>query len=175
MAQRADDESPFCEVCGRQTGVDTDSILLRVGRRQQSKKHGGFYFHPDLFEDRRDVRWFHLHCLQSLFDFADANDYDDPDTCVFCPEDLVGEPQCYEMELGQFKIHKPDTVWTPQIDETGQVIRIYACLECVEMGIGEQEDEMVWERLGKTLASPIIEKKPALKRTGRRMPSRKAS
>jgi len=141
------DESPHCSYCGKQTGIGSESIALRVGKIGGSGRLYGF--HPALFKDGEDVRWFHFSCLTMVLNFADAEGVDDPTDCAFCPEDLLGEAECYELELGQFSIRGPDTWWEADMDEEGRPVRTCACSECIEAAIGEGDGAEMRRRLGK--------------------------
>jgi|GEM_PF-4008617 len=140
------DESPYCSCCDRQIGVGVDAIALRVG----SVKGDGssFCFTPDDFDDGKDVRWFHFSCLDLLFDFAESDQEADITDCGFCPEDLIGEEKCYEMELGRFVIRGPDTWWQEVRDNDGVCARVCACTECLEHNIGEGNESELRRRLG---------------------------
>lgn len=141
------DESPHCSYCGSQVGVGCDAIALRVGKFQS---HGKVYgFRARLFEDGEDVRWFHFSCLEMVLNFADASEQDEVTDCAFCPEDLLGEPECYELELGQFDIRGPDTWWEPVIDRVGHPVRTCACKECIEFAVGDGDSSETRRRLGK--------------------------
>ena len=182
------DESPHCSCCGKQIGIGVDAIAVRVGVIKAIGK--GFDFFPKQYDDRLDVRWFHFSCLEMLFDFVDAEDHTDVTECAFCPEDVVGESECYEFELGQFEVRGPDTWWSEVRTPDGDFVRISVCKECMEMSIGEGDSAEMRRRLGKTplpqdnkkwinyeeIPRSMLEEKvsdvPAhLRRTGRRPPS----
>lgn len=183
------DESPHCSYCGKQIGIGCDAIGLRVGKIGASGRLYGF--RPGFFDDGEDVRWFHFSCLEMVLNFADASEQDDMTDCAFCPEDLLGEPECYELELGQFEIRGPDTWWACVMDTDGRPVRTCACKECIEFAIGEGDGAEMRRRLGKDpephdevkwinydeVPSSMLEEdevKPApphLRRRGRRPPS----
>ena len=141
------DESPHCSSCGRQIGIASDAIAIRVG---SIKDRGRLYeFSPRLFDDRTDVRWFHFSCLELVFDFSEAEGHNDPTDCAFCPEDLLGEAECYEFELGHFELREEDTWWEESRDLDGAFARICVCLECVEASIGEGDTAEMRRQLGK--------------------------
>lgn len=141
------DESPRCSCCDKQIGIGVDAVAVRVG---VIKLDGRFYdFQPKLFDDREDVRWFHFSCLEMLFDFSEAETQDDMTDCAFCPEDLIGEPECYEFELGHFEVVGPDTWWHEERSMEGDFIRLWLCKECMEETIGEGDAAEMRRRLGK--------------------------
>lgn len=143
------DESPPCVCCGKQIGIGVDAIALRVGTVQCS---GRLYtFQQSRFEDLESVRWFHFSCIEVLLDFAAADQAESMCDCAFCPEDLLGESECYELESGIFEIRKSDTWWSESHDLEGQYIRAYSCKECLEMGLGEGNEAQMRQRLGKPL------------------------
>jgi hypothetical protein len=108
-----------------------------------------YSFLSSLFDDHKDVRWFHFGCLEMVLNFADSEGVDDPEDCAFCPEDLIGEATCYELELGVFEIRQRDTWWTETRDREGKPVRICACVECIESAIGEGDGAEMRRRLGK--------------------------
>ena len=180
------DESPRCSCCGKQIGIGVDAVAVRVGT---VKSTGRFYdFVDKQYDDRLDVRWFHFSCMEVLFNFSDAEEQIDMTDCAFCPEDLLGEPECYEFELGHFEIKGPDTWWKEDRSIEGDFIRLTLCKECMEFGIGEgncalarkrmgkrplPEDKKEWINYDEVPVSMLEEKKrPAhLQRRGRRPPS----
>jgi hypothetical protein len=105
-------------------------------------------FRTGRYEDGEDVRWFHFGCLEMLLNFADAEDAD-PTDCSFCPEDLLGEAECYELELGQFDVRRGDTWWVETLDNEGRPVRTCACTECIESAVGEGDSAEMRRRLGK--------------------------
>jgi hypothetical protein len=127
------DKSYQCGVCGLELEDDRDIIVLRAGQIKKSEKHGGFYFHPKIYNGKI-VRLFCFHCMVTVgFDFADAEDQRGPNDCAFCPENLVGEGRCWEMELGEFigKIRR----W--RVHGQARAARLWCCYECVEHTLGE--------------------------------------
>lgn len=186
------DESPHCSCCGRQIGLGVDAIAVRVGTVRGEGRH--FDFHSKLFDDREDVKWFHFSCLETLFDFAEAENKPDVTECAFCPEDVLGEAECYEFELGQFVSKGRDTWWTEERTEEGDYIRISVCKECVELCIGDGDSAEMRRRLGKKplpndgkkwinydeIPKSMLEEKqeapvvpPHMRREGRRPPARR--
>jgi hypothetical protein len=141
------DESPPCSCCGKQIGIGVDVIAVRVGVIKADEKY--YDFVPDRYEDREDVRWFHFSCLEMMFDFTEVEQQDDMTDCAFCPEDLLGEPECYEFELGHFEIKEQDTWWHEDRTTEGEYIRTYVCKECMEETIGEGDYAEMRRRLGK--------------------------
>jgi hypothetical protein len=140
------DESPHCSFCDKQIGIGCDAIALRTGKVRTSGRLYRFY--PSLFEDEEDVRWFHFSCLETVLNFADASEQDDLTDCAFCPEDLLGESECYELELGQFDIREPDTWWEETLNR-GEPVRTCACKECIEFAVGDGDGAEMRRRLGK--------------------------
>lgn len=134
-----------CGICGEPLDDDRDIIVLRIGTIKKSPKHGGWYFHPKAYEDGRIVRLFCFHCMMAVgFEFADSEDQDGPDECAFCPEDLVGEERCFEMELGEFigKIRR----W--RVHGQGKAARLWCCWDCVENTLGEGNNHTFRKRAG---------------------------
>lgn len=107
-----------------------------------------FSFTPFLYDDGEDVKWFHFDCLTQVLNFADAEETEGVTDCAFCPEDLIGEPECYELELSQFEIRGQDTWWMTPTNEW-EAIRSCACKECIEFAIGEGDGAEMRRRLGK--------------------------
>lgn len=145
------DESPRCVYCDHQVGVEDDCLAVLMGTFKKSPRHGGFFFEPMPYPDGRPAMWIHWYCMEVMgFDFSDANS-DDKTGCTFCPEELVGEETCFELELGHFTIHGPDTVWIGDRSHLGQVqsrALTYACWECIEQGMGEGNDIRFREMIG---------------------------
>ena len=173
------DESPHCSFCDKQIGIACDAIAMRAG---SIKNMGRLYgFSAELFEDRRDVRWFHFSCLELVFDFSAAEGHDDPTDCAFCPGDLLGEPECYELEFGYFALQGADTWWEAVKDLKDNPTQICVCTECIEGSIGEGDNAEMRRRLGKVshpdkqingLRSDMeMVVRPHLKKRGRRPPS----
>ncbi|MCK4306555.1 MAG: hypothetical protein KAY24_20095 [Candidatus Eisenbacteria sp.] len=134
-----------CEICGVELEDDRDIIVLRAGQIRKSEKHGGFYFHPKIYNGKI-VRLFCFHCMMTIgFDFADAEKQDGPDDCAFCPEDLVGEERCWELELGEFigKIRR----WRMH-GQGGRAARLWCCWECMEHILGEGNIHTFRKRVG---------------------------
>ena len=147
------DDSPICPYCEKQIGIGASALAVRAGciKRVNTRfvKHTNYYdtFEPSSFDDGTPVKWFHMTCLEMLFDLENANITDGTD-CGFCPEDLLGEPKCYELELGDFQIRDGDTWWVEEKDGK-DYIRTLMCAECMEMGIGEGNMALMRHRLGK--------------------------
>lgn len=140
------DESPSCCHCERQIGVDVDAVALRVGK--VTARGRLWEFCPYLFEDGEDVKWFHFDCLAMNLDVTEMDDAG-PTDCGFCPEDLVGEPECYELEFGRFRISGRDTWWREEKDSMGRIVRGAACKECIEFAVGEGNGAEMRRKLGK--------------------------
>jgi hypothetical protein len=149
-------------------------------------------FRAELYEDHSDVKWFHFSCLEMVLNFADAEEADDATDCAFCPEDLLGEERCYELELGQFEIRRDDTWWSEVLTNEGDPVRCCACAECLESAVGEGDSAEMRRRLGKDpepederkwinyadIPTSMLEEEtevvrvpPHLRRRGRRPPS----
>jgi hypothetical protein len=141
------DESPHCSCCGRQIGTGVDAIAIRVGSIRGEGKR--FDFFPKQFDDKEDLKWFHFSCLETLFDFAESENKNEITECAFCPEDVLGSPECYEFELGQFEIRGRDTWWMEERTLEGDYIRISVCKTCVELSIGDGDTAEMRRRLGK--------------------------
>jgi len=140
-----EDESPYCSLCKKQIGLGTDALALRAGIIHVAGR--GFRFDPQLFVDRCEVKWFHFSCLSTMFDFLDT-ETDSITDCAFCPEDLLGESLCYEMELGLFEPVDGDTWWRERRDDDDLPARIYSCAECVELTFKENEEDIACELFG---------------------------
>jgi len=148
---RERDESPSCVICENKIGLDVEAFCIRVGRLRRSRKHNEWYFHPRCYQDGEDVRWAHLGCLEEIgLGFEEVGD--DHTDCGFCPEDLIGEESCYEIEAGRFEIHGPDTVWCEDIQEffdgRSRVLRINMCSDCLEMRVREYDGWALTRLLG---------------------------
>ena len=153
-----DDHSLFCSICKEpveliNTGDDggyLGIIVLRVGCRKISSKHGKGFFQPDEYDDGDEEKIFHFHCLQTIgFDFADAGDYDDLMKCVFCDSGLYREAMYYEMELGRFDLGDEGIiVWIPDRNDDRIIQRTYACWDCVFDTMGEGHTDTARYRLG---------------------------
>ena len=141
------DESPSCSFCEKQIGIDGDAFALRVGKL--SSKGGPYEFSARLFEDKHDVKWFHKSCISMIFDLTSAENCMDPTDCAFCPDDLIGAEECYELELGNFNIRGRDTWWEETRDGTGGCVRVCSCSFCVENAVGEGDESEMRRRLGK--------------------------
>lgn len=125
---------------------------MQVGAKTRSEKSGRWYFNPEKFDDNEDVKWFHMHCMQTTFDFTNApDDPDDDRNCMFCGGPLASEALYYEFALGRFFADKKDTIWTPTFHQSRGVrktVRSYACHDCVFEGLGEGNGEMARYILG---------------------------
>ena len=154
--------TPLCPICEHRTGLSDDQdgsvIVLRVGCRKRSNKSGRPYFHPEAFDDDNDEKAYHFYCLQTVgFDFADANEYDDPMRCVFCRGTLEREPIYFEMELGRFDLDEDARlIWIPE-REGRKICRIYACYDCVFDTMGEGRNNTARQRLGMELEAETTE------------------
>lgn len=177
------DESPHCCLCSNQIGLEREAIALRVGKVVLRGRMWTFVDH--LFDDREDIRWFHFDCLSNTLPFHELmDDITPPSECAFCPEDLIGEAECYELELGEFHVRGPDTWWTPHTDKGEQPVRLCACTECIEWSVGEGDGPTTRRRLGKEplptddvrwiqdVPRSMTEEPPHLRRTGRRPPTK---
>lgn len=130
---------PCCKFCGGRLRAGQEAICLRMGVHGISTKSGLAFFDPVVYDDNDDHKWFHLPCWLDRFDMSVAEtEVEDLFTCVFCPEDLEGEPYFFEMELNHFDKDRHGLFSAPKRDlETGRVPRCYACKECVIEGVGE--------------------------------------
>lgn len=114
----------------------TDAIALRIGTVKVEQDV--IDFHDEYsFDDGEDIKWFHFSCIGLYLNFPDVEE-PDADECAFCPEDLLGEISCYELELGHFEIRGPDTWWVGTLDDDGEHVRICACRGCVEDSMSEE-------------------------------------
>lgn len=147
---RSVSRTPICPICEQRTGVDSRLILLRVGcRKISSKPNRGEYFHPDEFEDGDNEKIYHLYCMQTVgFDFADANEYNNPMRCVFCEDILSDEPIYYELEVGSFDLYDSKTIWVPSKDGDSNVCRVYSCWGCMHETMSEGRENTARIRLG---------------------------
>lgn len=165
------DESPHCPFCGKQIGIGCEAIALRTGA---IKTTGRMYeFCPSLFDNGEDVLWFHFSCLETVLDFCDVTDEDDATDCAFCPEDLLGEETCYELELGEFEINGEDTWWIETRNDEGDLILASICTECLEAAVGEGSGEDMRQRLGMKPEAPSKRTAlpPHMRVSGRRPPA----
>ena len=152
--------TPGCEICEQPTDLSNipDIIVLRVGSRKISQKHGRPYFHPEDFDDREEERYFHLHCLCAIgFDFSDAEDYRTSTRCVFCNHHLLDDAFHYELELGRFFIDSNAELDWKMARERGRACRTYACHDCVFSSMSEGHENTGRSRLGMELVEEARE------------------
>lgn len=155
------DESPRCACCGEQIGVLVDAVAMRRGTVRSSGRLQGF--RSGVFDDGDDVKWFHFSCLEMFLCFHDVVNDGDATECSFCPEDLLGEPSCYELELGSFDIRGNDTWWIETLDEEGAEVRTQSCRECVELPMTNEDEDEMRRMLGmdQEVRAPISRRPPS--------------
>jgi hypothetical protein len=165
------DETPKCLFCDNQIG-SYEAIALQVGSKKRSEKSGRWYFNPEQFDDDEEVKWFHLHCMQQVFDFSNApDDPDDDRDCIFCGAPLDREVMYFEFQLGRFVVEGNDTIFehkSHRVFGIDKIVRSYGCYDCVFEGLGEGDTELARCILGMELTpepksrSPVSFRSPGI-------------